>query len=119
MDKKLIEQLIEQIIKEDNELIKKDIPDRYLYMPIQELVEELDLSIRTYNCLKRTGVESLIEFTDKTPEDIMKIKNMSKESFSALMRTLKYFGISLKESENTSVNKDDSNDDDWDDESDD
>ena len=42
------------------------------------LVEELDLSVRSYNCLKRAGINTVRRINTKTPEDMMKVRNLGK-----------------------------------------
>ena len=43
-------------------------------------IEELDLSVRSYNCLKRAGINTVDELIQRTPEDMMKVRNLGKKS---------------------------------------
>src|SRR5690606_33059510 len=55
---------------------EEDARDRLLDMPI----EELDLSVRSYNCLKRAGINVVEELVRRTEEDMMKVRNLGKKS---------------------------------------
>ena len=62
-------------------------------------IEELDLSVRSYNCLKRAGIATVLELTDKTEEDMMKVKNLGKKSLKEIKEKLAGIGLSFKEFE--------------------
>ena len=62
-------------------------------------IEELDLSVRSYNCLKRAGIQTLLELTDKTEEDMMKVKNLGKKSLKEIKEKLVAYGLSFKDFE--------------------
>ena len=67
--------------------------DRILEMPI----EELDLSVRSYNCLKRAGVNTVEELTRKTEEDMLKVRNLGKKSLQEVKDKLAELGLSLRQ----------------------
>jgi DNA-directed RNA polymerase subunit alpha len=62
-------------------------------------VEELDLSVRSYNCLKRAGINSVEELTQKTIEDMMKVRNLGRKSLEEVELKLKNLGLALRSSE--------------------
>lgn len=62
-------------------------------------IEELDLSVRSYNCLKRAGINTVFELTQKTEEDMMKVRNLGKKSLEEVDQKLKALNLSLKSSE--------------------
>ena len=62
-------------------------------------IEELDLSVRSHNCLKRAGIATVLELTDKTEEDMMKVKNLGKKSLKEIKEKLAGIGLSFKEFE--------------------
>ena len=62
-------------------------------------IEELDLSVRSYNCLKRAGIATVLELTDKTEEDMMKVKNLGKKSLKEIKEKLIAIGLSFKDFE--------------------
>ncbi len=73
----------------------EDRRDRLLEMPI----EELDLSVRSFNCLKRAGIDTVGELTNKTDEDMMKVRNLGKKSLEEVKEKLIALGLYLKASE--------------------
>ena len=62
-------------------------------------IEELDLSVRSYNCLKRAGIQTILELTDRTEEDMMKVKNLGKKSLKEIKEKLVAYGLSFKDFE--------------------
>jgi len=62
-------------------------------------IEELELSVRSYNCLKRAGINTVGELTEKTDEDMMKVRNLGKKSLEEVKAKLSAIGLSLKQSE--------------------
>ncbi len=59
-------------------------------------IEELDLSVRSYNCLKRAGIGSVLELTETTEEEMMKVKNLGKKSLKEIKEKLASIGLSFK-----------------------
>ncbi len=66
---------------------------------LEMTIEELDLSVRSYNCLKRAGINSVEELTQKTEEDMMKVRNLGKKSLEEVQSKLAELGLSLKNSD--------------------
>lgn len=66
---------------------------------LEMTIEELDLSVRSYNCLKRANINKVEELTEKTEEDMMKVRNLGKKSLVEVQQKLASLGLSLKESE--------------------
>lgn len=62
-------------------------------------VEELDLSVRSYNCLKRAGINTVGELIMKTEEDMMKVRNLGRKSLEEVNVKLDGLGLSLRKSE--------------------
>ncbi|QXM07339.1 DNA-directed RNA polymerase subunit alpha [Crassaminicella indica] len=62
-------------------------------------IEELELSVRSYNCLKRAGINTVEELTQKSEEDMMKVRNLGKKSLEEVQHKLQELGLSLKPSE--------------------
>ena len=73
----------------------QDPVDKVLEMNI----DELELSVRSYNCLKRAGINTVEELTNKTPEDMMKVRNLGRKSLEEVLAKLKELGLSLNSSE--------------------
>jgi DNA-directed RNA polymerase subunit alpha len=59
-------------------------------------IEELDLSVRSYNCLKRAGINTVEELVEKSPEDMMKVRNLGKKSLDELKQKMSALGLSLR-----------------------
>lgn len=66
---------------------------------LETSIEELDLSVRSYNCLKRAGIDSIGELTQKTPEEMMKVRNLGKKSLEEVEEKLIALGLSLRQAE--------------------
>ena len=66
---------------------------------LEMTIEELDLSVRSYNCLKRAGINSVEELTQKNEEDMIKVRNLGRKSLEEVVHKLNELGLSLKESE--------------------
>ena len=62
-------------------------------------IEELELSVRSYNCLKRANINTVEELTEKTEEDMMKFRNLGKKSLEEVKNKLAELGLGLKPSE--------------------
>ena len=75
--------------KEDNE------KEKVLEMNI----DELELSVRSYNCLKRAGINTVEELTNKTAEDMMKVRNLGRKSLEEVLAKLNELGLSLNASD--------------------
>lgn len=58
-------------------------------------IEDLDLSVRSYNCLKRAGINTVDELTQKSEEDMMKVRNLGKKSLKEVKQRLEDLGLSL------------------------
>lgn len=72
---------------------EEDVKEKVLEMT----VEELDLSVRSYNCLKRAGINTLEELTQKTEEEMMKVRNLGKKSLEEIVGKLDELGFGLKD----------------------
>lgn len=62
-------------------------------------IEELDLSVRSYNCLKRAGINTVLELTQKSKDDMMKVRNLGKKSLEEVQEKMGTLGLSLKSNE--------------------
>ena len=58
-------------------------------------IEELELSVRTFNCLKRAGINTVQELCSKTPDEMMKVRNLGKKSLDEVLEKLKELGLKL------------------------
>ena len=62
-------------------------------------IDELELSVRSYNCLKRAGINTVEELCNRTPEDMMKVRNLGRKSLEEVLAKLKELGLELNPSE--------------------
>lgn len=77
------------IEKEDNEKEKA----------LEMSIDELELSVRSYNCLKRAGINTVEELISRTSEDMMKVRNLGRKSLEEVLGKLKELGLSLNPSD--------------------
>ena len=77
-----------------------DRPDAKLSMTI----DELDLSVRSFNCLKRANINTVADLINKTGEDMMKVRNMGKKSLDEVQKKLEMMGLSLASDDSGSNN---------------
>lgn len=63
---------------------------------LEMTIEELDLSVRSYNCLKRAGINTVQELTTKTDEDMMKVRNLGRKSLEEVQHKLLELGLGLR-----------------------
>ncbi len=66
---------------------------------LEMAIEELDLSVRSFNCLKRAGINTVEDLTTKTEEDMMKVRNLGRKSLEEVIQKLNSLGFSLAHSE--------------------
>ena len=72
-----------------------DDKDKMLEMTI----EELDLSVRAFNCLKRAGVNTVSDLVTKTPDEMMKVRNLGKKSLEEVLAKIDSLGFSLNKND--------------------
>ena len=73
-----------------------DKPDKILEMTI----EELDLSVRSFNCLKRANINTVEDLISKTEEEMIKVRNLGHKSLEEVIHKLEMMGLSLAKEEN-------------------
>lgn len=62
-------------------------------------IDELELSVRSFNCLKRAGINTVQELCNRTPEDMMKVRNLGRKSLEEVLAKLKELDLELSQSE--------------------
>jgi DNA-directed RNA polymerase subunit alpha len=83
---KSVDVMVESVIDEKEKVLEMNI-------------DELELSVRSYNCLKRAGINTVEELINKTPEDMMKVRNLGRKSLDEVLAKLKELGLSLNSSD--------------------
>ena len=66
---------------------------------LETTIEELDLSVRSYNCLKRAGINTVEDLINKSEEDMMKVRNLGRKSLEEVINKLNSLGLYLKKEE--------------------
>ena len=66
---------------------------------LEMTIEELDMSVRSFNCLKRAGIDTVEDLTNRTEEDMIKVRNLGKKSLEEVIQKLHSLGLDLKREE--------------------
>ena len=77
-----------EIMVEREETIKEKV--------LEMTIEELDMSVRSFNCLKRAGIDTVEDLINKTEEEMMKVRNLGKKSLEEVIQKLHSLGLDLK-----------------------
>ena len=64
---------------------------------LEMTVEELDLSVRSFNCLKRANIHKVGDLIEKSEDDMMKVRNLGKKSLDEVVAKLAQFGLTLRQ----------------------
>ena len=80
-----------EIMVEREETIKEKV--------LEMTIEELDMSVRSFNCLKRAGIDTVEDLTNRTEEDMIKVRNLGKKSLEEVIQKLRSLGLDLKKEE--------------------
>ena len=74
------------------------IPMAELATTMQTPIEDLELSVRPYNCLKRAGKRTLRDIADMTEDDLLRVRNLGRKSAEEVISLLKNYGVTLRRS---------------------
>ena len=77
-----------EIMVEREETIKEKV--------LEMTIEELDMSVRSFNCLKRAGIDTVEDLINRTEEEMMKVRNLGKKSLEEVIQKLHSLGLDLK-----------------------
>lgn len=80
-----------EILVERQETIKEKV--------LEMTIEELDMSVRSFNCLKRAGIDTVEDLANRTEEDMIKVRNLGKKSLEEVIQKLHSLGLDLKKEE--------------------
>ncbi|MBP3706823.1 MAG: DNA-directed RNA polymerase subunit alpha [Clostridia bacterium] len=83
----------------DTESIMADKQDNDKEKVLDLTIDELDLSVRSFNCLKRAGINTVEDLINKTEEDMMKVRNLGRKSLEEVIAKLDSFGFGLRKEE--------------------
>lgn len=76
-----------------------DKPNDETEQILEMSIDELELSVRSYNCLKRAGINTVAELINKTPDDMMKVRNLGRKSLEEVLAKLDELGLELNQGE--------------------
>lgn len=95
------DELINCIEKDFSNVSVEKLFDRYMVDKeiLQKTIEEMALSIRTYNCLKRANIHTVEELIKKTEDDMLKVRNLGRKNLDEVIEILKEYGLKLKNEE--------------------
>ena len=74
-------------------MVEKD--DKNNSKVLEMTIEELDLSVRSFNCLKRAGINTVEDLTNRTEDDMMKVRNLGRKSLEEVVQKLNSLGFDL------------------------
>jgi len=78
-------------------MVEKD--DKNKEKVLEMTIEELDLSVRSFNCLKRAGINTVEDLINKTEDDMMKVRNLGRKSLEEVINKLTSLGYGLMDEE--------------------
>ena len=82
-----------------NQVHLEEKPEDQVEKALEMTIEELELSVRSFNCLKRANINTVEELTQKTEDDMMKVRNLGKKSLDEVKLKLSQLGLSLREAD--------------------
>ena len=89
---------LSETIKGMGDILNKTEDDKQQQI-LKMAIEEMDLSVRSYNCLKRANIHTVEDLTKKTEEDMLKVRNLGRKSLEEVIQKLESYGLSLKQQE--------------------
>ncbi len=103
----------EEVVEEEEEidfppqpsLVAPPPPENDEQRILNTTIEDLDLSVRSFNCLKRAGISVVGDLVARTEEDMMKVRNLGRKSLEEVKKKLEEYGLSFKTDENTYMNE--------------
>ncbi|MBQ4115988.1 MAG: DNA-directed RNA polymerase subunit alpha [Clostridia bacterium] len=100
---KILNEHLNLFVDLSDEPIKADIlverEETKLEKVLEMTIEELELSVRSFNCLKRAGIDTVQDLTNRTEEDMIKVRNLGKKSLDEVIQKLHSLNLSLKKEE--------------------
>ena len=79
------------VMKDRDEVVKAQV--------LEMTIEELDMSVRAFNCLKRAGINTVEDLINRSEEDMIKVRNLGKKSLEEVIQKLQSLGFELKKEE--------------------
>ena len=89
---------LSETIKGMGDILNKTEDDKQQQI-LKMVIEEMDLSVRSYNCLKRANIHTVEDLTKKTEDDMLKVRNLGRKSLDEVINKLHSYGLALREQE--------------------
>ena len=89
---------LSETIKGMDNILNKTEDDKQQQV-LKMAIEEMDLSVRSYNCLKRANIHTVEDLTKRTEEDMLKVRNLGRKSLDEVIQKLESYGLSLNKQE--------------------
>ena len=80
-------EVVDEVWKGDEGEVKEQI--------LNKTIEELDFSVRSFNCLKRAGINTVGDLINKSPDEMMRVRNLGKKSLEEVIAKLEEYGLSF------------------------
>lgn len=90
---------LNQYVNEQDYMYERE--EKVANKKLEKKIEELDLSVRSYNCLKRAGIHTVGELAQKTEEEMMRVRNLGRKSLKEVVQKLREIGLDLRRSYST------------------
>ena len=88
--------LLNEIVVQENYMYERE--EKVSNKKLDKKIEELDLSVRSYNCLKRAGINTVGDLTQKNEEEMMRVRNLGRKSLKEVVQKLREIGLDLRRS---------------------
>ena len=82
-----------------SDLVRIEVDSNDLEKVLEMNIEELELSVRSFNCLKRAGINTVAELCAHTQDDMMKVRNLGRKSLDEVQDKLRALGLELSSGE--------------------
>jgi len=105
MDHYSVISVLNEAINEEEYIYEK--AEKVSNKKLEKRIEELDLSVRSYNCLKRANIHTVGELTLKTEEEMMRVRNLGRKSLKEVVQKLREIGLDLKRTYDSEYEEDD------------
>ena len=89
---------LSETIKGMENILNKTEDDKQQQI-LKMAIEEMDLSVRSYNCLKRANIHTVEDLTHKTEDDMLKVRNLGRKSLDEVIQKLESYGLALRQQE--------------------
>ena len=93
---------LSETVAQKSTVVEKDVPNKNKVLELT--IEELDLSVRSFNCLKRANINNVEDLISKSGDDMMKVRNMGRKSLEEVQNKLAMMGLSLASDETGTPN---------------